>query len=73
MTATSPPALLTIEQARAQLEARGESVAEFARRKKVKANAVYQVLYGAKKGRRGESHRAAVALGIKAGELVAKA
>ncbi len=73
MAATSPPALLTLKEARAQLEARGESVAGFARRKNVKANAVYQVLYGAKKGRRGESHRAAVALGIKAGELVAKA
>ena len=50
MAATSPPALLTLEEARAQLEARGESVAGFARRKNVKANAVYQVLYGAKKG-----------------------
>ena len=69
MAATSPPALLTLEEARAQLEARGESVAEFARRTNVKANAVYQVLYGAKKGRRGESHRAAVALGIKRGVL----
>lgn len=73
MATTSPPALLTPDQARAQLEARGESVAEFARRKKVKPAAVYQVLYGTKKGRRGESHRAAVALGIKAGELAAKA
>ena len=73
MAATSPPALLTPEEARAKLEARGESVAEFARRKNLKAIAVYQVLYGVKKGRRGESHRAAVALGIKAGELVAKA
>ena len=67
MSRTSTQKLLTIDQARAQLEARGESVADFARRKGVKATAVYQVLYGEKKGRRGESHRAAVALGIKAG------
>lgn len=67
MSRTSTPQLLTIEQARAQLDARGESIAEFARRKNVNARAVYQLLYGEKKGRRGESHRAAVALGIKAG------
>ena len=67
MPTTSPAKLLTLEEARAQLEARGESVADFARRKNVKAAAVYQVLYGTKKGRRGESHRAAVALGIKVG------
>lgn len=73
MAATSPQPLLTTEEARAQLEARGESVAEFARRKNLKPIAVYQVLYGVKKGRRGESHRAAVALGIKAGEVAAKA
>lgn len=69
MPRTSTPKLLTVDEARQQMEARGESVADFARRKKVKAAAVYQVLYGTKKGRRGESHRAAVALGIKAGEL----
>lgn len=69
MSRTSTRKLLTTEEARLQLESRGESVAEFARRKGVKANAVYQVLYGTKKGRRGESHRAAVALGIKAGQL----
>lgn len=73
MAATSPPPLLTPEEARAKLEARGESVAAFARRQKIKPIAVYQVLYGLKKGRRGEAHRAAVALGIKAGEKAAKA
>jgi gp16 family phage-associated protein len=64
-----PPVLLTREQARKALESRGESVADFARARGLDAPTVYQVLYGTKKGRRGEAHRAAVALGIKSGEF----
>ena len=67
MSRTSTKPLLTIEEARKRLEARGESVAAFARRNKLSARSVYGVLYGEKKGRRGDSHRAAVALGIKSG------
>lgn len=67
MPRTSTPKLLTVEQARAQLDARGESVAEFARRNKLNSRSVYGVLYGNNKGRRGDAHKAAVALGIKAG------
>ena len=73
MARTSTPQLLTISQARQNLEERGESVQAFARRTGVKPRSVYGVLYGSNKGRRGESHRAAVALGIKAGEKAAKA
>lgn len=58
---------MTPEEARAQLEARGESVAEFARRNQLTARSVYGVLYGHNKGRRGAAHKAAVALGVKAG------
>ena len=67
MPRTSTPKLLTVDEARAQLEARGESVAAFARRNKLSARSVYGVLYGNNKGRRGDSHKAAVALGLKAG------
>ena len=67
LKAIETPKLKTIEEARKGLEERGESVAEFARRKGLKSRSVYGVLYGEKKGRRGDSHRAAVALGIKAG------
>ena len=67
MPRTSTTPLLTIEEARKRLDARGESVAEFARRNKLKSRAVYGVLYGNNKGRRGDAHKAAVALGIKAG------
>lgn len=67
MSRTSTPKLLTVEEARAQLEARGESVAAFARRNQLNARSVYGVLYGDNKGRRGAAHKAAVALGVKAG------
>lgn len=73
MTRTSTAPLLTLEQARAGFDTRGESIAAFARRHNLPASVIYQVLYGVKKGRRGLSHRAAVALGIKAGERAAKA
>ena len=67
MSRTSTTPLLTIEEARKRLEARGESIAEFARRNKLNTRSVYGVLYGNNKGRRGDAHKAAVALGIKAG------
>lgn len=60
----------TPEAARADLERRGISVAEFARTHSLQYSTVYQVLTGDKKGRRGEAHRAAVLLGIKAGEII---
>lgn len=70
MTAKTQP-LLTREQAFDALLRRGETVAAFARRNGLPASAVYRVLYGTNKGRHGNSHRAAVALGIKAGETPA--
>ena len=60
-----PQRLLSPQEAKAALEARGETVTDFANRHGIKRSAVYQVLYGNKKGRYGEAHRAAVALGIK--------
>jgi len=59
----------TPEAARAHLERQGISVAEFARTHSLPYSTVYQVLTGDKKGRRGDAHRAAVLLGIKAGEI----
>lgn len=59
--------LLTTEQARAILDFEGKSIADFAREHHLDEPTVYQVLSGTKKGRRGEAHRAAVLLGLKAG------
>ncbi|MNC38333.1 hypothetical protein D3C75_869300 [compost metagenome] len=62
-------ALLTPEQARAALDRRGKSIAEFSREHGLNKNLVSDLLNGRKKGRRGEAHRAAVLLGIKDGEV----
>ncbi|MBF8779097.1 DNA-binding protein [Pseudomonas fulva] len=59
---------LTPEQARSELDRVGMSIAEFCRQHGLNKNLVSDLLNGRKKGRRGESHRAAVLLGIKHGE-----
>lgn len=63
------PATLTTEQARAELDRRGISIAEFSRINELNKNLVSDLLNGRKKGRRGEAHRAAVLLGIKDGVI----
>jgi gp16 family phage-associated protein len=59
----------TPAQVREEFTERGESVADFARRHKLLDSTVHQVLNGRQKGTRGESHRAAVLLGLKIGTL----
>ncbi|WP_268799050.1 DNA-binding protein [Pseudomonas huanghezhanensis] len=63
------PAPLTTEQARASLDRKGTSIAQFSRDHGLNKNLVSDILNGRKKGRRGEAHRAAVLLGIKDGEI----
>jgi len=63
------PATLTPEQARADLDRRGISIAEFSRKHGLNKNLVSDLLNGRKKGRRGEAHRAAVLLRIKDGVI----
>ncbi|WP_322528536.1 DNA-binding protein [Salinicola sp. LHM] len=58
---------LSLAQARDRLDRRGISLAEFSRVNDLNPNLVSDLLAGRKKGRRGESHRAAVLLGIKEG------
>ncbi|WP_199742106.1 hypothetical protein [Vulcaniibacterium tengchongense] len=53
----------------ADLDARGISIRGWARANGVKASAVYHLLSGKNKGRRGEAHRAAVLLGLKSGAI----
>jgi len=67
MHTTLPERVKTAEQVKADFEARGVPISDFAREHGLKLATVYQVLNGKKKGRRGEAHRAAVLLGIKAG------
>ncbi|WP_296261372.1 MULTISPECIES: DNA-binding protein [unclassified Pseudomonas] len=63
------PGIRTAAQAKAWLEQQGKSVQEFARENSVDAATTYQILSGRKKGRRGESHKVAVLLGMKIGVI----
>jgi len=63
------PATVTPEQARADLDRRGISIAEFSRKHDLNKNLVSDLFNGRIKGRRGEAHRAAVLLGIKDGVI----
>ncbi|MCF4973148.1 MULTISPECIES: DNA-binding protein [Pseudomonas] len=63
------PAPVTPEQARAALDRKGMSIAEFCRIHDLNKNLVSDLLNGRRKGRRGEAHRAAVLLGIKDGVI----
>ena len=55
------------EEARAQFNRIGMSVAAWSRKHHVSQSLTYQVLRGDKKGLRGQAHRIAVLLGIKDG------
>ncbi|MCR4510853.1 DNA-binding protein [Pseudomonas sp. 32.2.56] len=63
------PAPLTPEQVREQMDRNGVSIAQFCREHNLNKNLVSDLLNGRKKGKRGESHRAAVLLGIKEGTV----
>lgn len=59
----------TIKEVNEDLSRRGLSVAEWARKHGVRPMVVYDLLQGRSAGKRGESHRAAVLLGIKDGVI----
>lgn len=60
--------LRTADEARAELERKGVSIAAWALANNFNPNLVHEVLAGRKKGLRGQSHNIAVRLGLKAGE-----
>ena len=61
----------TPAQVRAEFERKGVSVSAWARDHGVNKSLVYEILAGRKKCLRGKSHRIAVLLGLKRGQLVA--
>lgn len=65
-----PAKLQDPARAKAIFETSGWSVAEWARLQGFSTGLVYQVLEGRRKCLRGQSHRIAVALGLKAGEMI---
>jgi gp16 family phage-associated protein len=68
MAKTSKP-LLSPEEARAKLDEQGLSIAKWAVKNGLNPNTVSDLLNGRKKGVRGESHNAAVLLGLKHGKV----
>lgn len=59
-----------LAKVRAEMQAAGISVAEWARANGFERATVVDVLRGARLGHRGEAHRVAVALGLKSGQVV---
>jgi gp16 family phage-associated protein len=57
----------TREQVTQEFEFRGESIAEWARKRSYKPGTVYAVLYGKVKAKRGLGYKIAVELGLKEG------
>lgn len=57
------------KQFRQELQERGESVAGWASRHGLQAQVVHDLLRGRSTGLRGESHRAAVLMGLKKGQV----
>lgn len=66
---TSRP-IRTPEEVRKEFERKGLSISKWATFHRLNPNTVSDVLCGRKKGVRGESHRAAVLLGLKDGEII---
>ncbi|WP_421684493.1 DNA-binding protein [Stutzerimonas urumqiensis] len=60
------------QAARKRLERAGKTVKQFAEENGLNPSTVYAVINGQKKCLRGESHRAAVLLGIKQGVILAE-
>jgi len=63
--------LLTHTQARAEFDRKGLSIAKWARDHGFTRSLVYEVLSGRKKCKRGQSHKVAVLLRMKQGEITA--
>ncbi|SNS05972.1 phage-associated protein, BcepMu gp16 family [Humidesulfovibrio mexicanus] len=60
----------TSQDVKKEFERKGISVASWARANGFETNLVFEVLSGRKKGVRGQSHKIAVKLGLKAGEII---
>jgi gp16 family phage-associated protein len=61
--------LKTPEQVRVDFERRGVNVSKWARDRGLTRQAVFDVINGKTKGKRGDAHKAAVLLGIKDGVI----
>lgn len=62
----------TPDEVRAEFKRKGISISQWATANGISVLIVYQLLSGRRKGDRGESHRAAILLGLKEGEIVGR-
>jgi len=62
--------LRTPDEARAELKRKGISISQWAAANGFSCNLVFEVLGGRKQGIRGQSHKIAVKLGLKEGDVV---
>ena len=62
--------LKTAEQAKSEIKKNGMTIAKWAMKNGLPPSVVYAVLKGDLQGNYGDSHRAAVLLGMKDGEIV---
>lgn len=60
----------TAEQVKSEFKRKGVSISAWALANGYSTNLVFEVLAGRKKALRGQSHKIAVALGLKEGEIV---
>lgn len=60
----------TADQVRAEFQRKGLSISQWAIANGYSTNLVFEVLAGRKKAKRGQSHKIAVSLGMKDGEIV---
>jgi|JTFO01.1.fsa_nt_gb gp16 family phage-associated protein len=65
--------LRTPDEVRAEFKRKGVSISQWAAANGFTVNMVFEVLAGRKKGVRGQSHRIAVKLGLKEGDVVEEA
>jgi gp16 family phage-associated protein len=70
MTERTSRPIRTPEEVRKDFARKGLSISKWATRNRLNPNTVSDLLNGRKKGVRGESHRAAVLLGLKDGEII---
>lgn len=66
---STPHPIRSPEECRSLIEGTGISIAEWARENRFSSGLVYQILEGKRRCLRGQSHKIAVALGLKAGLL----
>lgn len=65
-----PTKLKTVDEVLTDFSMKGISISQWAKERNLLPSVVYGILHGKRKARIGKSHKAAVLLGLKHGEVV---